>query len=407
MKRLIAFILTVLIVSSMFGRVAAADNPQPLFDIDVLIKVAPAEVNGSQVWMATFKVLAVLKDPTYRAYFNALAVNNTTRANEEFGDFVRQLVYENLKDNLERRFEAANVSSTIYLPEGGPVRVLDNWSARVTFVLTNFLISTDGKVLRCPLTGDMEFVFKGHVFDYRWNKMTLILPEGYELKNLAPKPDDFSDNVAIWTNGSYIPLIELYTPTYTFLRYINSTHRAITLSFDPNGGYVQFNATFSPAPEYDSSVDYLLQSFRNTMDIVSIDTSERNGTLLIIGVAKPDVAYQETSDKRIWKAMIKLPGRFDEVEVTTGTYQIAPDNTVIITVEEEKPSKLPYVVGGLVLVALVAVFLWKKRGSSGGEEEGESFGEESKESGDGSGDSGEGEPGEDLGVDLIPLEEGD
>ncbi len=361
MKRLITFILTVLILSPVFGQVAAADNPQPLFDIDIIIKASPAEVNGSQVWMATFKVLAVLKDPTYRAYFDALAANNTTKANEEFRDFVRQLVYDNLKDNFERRFEAANVSSTIYLPEGGPVRVLDNWSARVTFVLTNFLISTDGKVLRCPLTGDMDFVFKGHVFQYTWNKMTLILPGDYELKNLAPKPDDFSDNVAIWTNGSYIPLIELYTPTYTFLRYINSTHKSITLSYDPEEGYVQFNATFDRVPEYKSTIEYLVKSFRGTMDVVSIDTVEKNGTLVVLGVAKPDSAYHESSDKRVWRAMIKLPGHFDEVEVTTGTYQLAPDNTVIITITEDKPSKLPYIAGVLVVLAIAAVFLLRRR----------------------------------------------
>ena len=404
MRKPAAFLLAVMLILPLLGEVSAADNPQPLFDLDFVIKVAPAEVNGSQVWLATFRIYAVLKDPNYRAYFDAIAANNTTRAKEEFRDFVRQLVYENLKEDFEKRFDDANVSSTIYLPEGGPVRVLDNWSARVTFVISNFLISTDGKVLRCPLTGDMDFVFKGHVFDYTWNKMTLILPEGYELRNLAPKPDDFSDNVAIWTNGSYIPLIELYTPAYTFLRYINSTHRSITLSYDPHEGYVQFNATFDKVPEYKSTVDYLIRSFKGTMDVVSIDTIERNGTLVVVGIAKPDASYEEKSGERIWRAMIKLPGSFDEIHVTTGIYQLAPDNTIIITVTEKKPSKLPYVIGGLVLIGLVAAFLWKKRGSSGEYENEEPLSEEPGEPSD---ESGAPDEEKDLGVDLIPLEEGE
>ena len=360
MKKLAVSVL-ILILAGTLGGVSAAE-PQPLFDLNFLIRVSPVQLNGSEVWIGSFSVHAVLKDPLYRAYFDHLAANNTTRAREEFRDFVRQLVYGNLKDNFERRFEEVNLSGTIYLPEGGPVRVGDNWSATVSFAISNFLVSTDGKVLRCPLSGNLQFVFKGHVFDYTWDRMTVVLPRNYEIKNLAPRPDDFSKGVAIWTNGSYIPLIELYTPAYTFLRYINSTHKSITLSFDPEDGYLRFNATFDRVPEYDSTVEYLLRSFKETMDVVSIDTLEKNGTLIVVGIARPEVAYRETSKERVWQVMVKLPGRFDEIRVTAGTYQLAPDNTVIITVIEKKSgNRVYYLLGGALTVGVAAFFFARRR----------------------------------------------
>ncbi|NJE04253.1 hypothetical protein [Thermococcus sp. MV11] len=365
MRKLAVLILTVLLIAPTVGLASAADDPQPLFDIDFVIKASPAQVNGSEVWLATFKVHAVLKDPAYRAYFEGLAANNSTMAEEEFRDFVRQLIYENLKDNFEKRFEAANISSTIYLPEGGPVRVLDNWSASVTFVVSNFLVSDDGKVLRCPLSGPMDFVFKGHVFDYSWKKMTLILPKDYEVKNLAPKPDDFTDGVAIWTDGDYIPLIELYTPVYTFVRFLNSTHKTIEMRYDPGEGYVQFNATFTGANASESTLNYLIKSFRGTMDVISIDSLQKNGSIVVIGIARPEVSYRETSNEKIWQAVLKLPGRFDEIHVYGGTYQLAPDNTVIITVTEKKQNYLPYLWGGLVLALVAGIVVYKKRRSSG------------------------------------------
>ncbi|NJE30088.1 hypothetical protein E3E38_03360 [Thermococcus sp. 18S1] len=390
MRKLAVLILTVLLITPLFSMASAADDPQPLFNLDFVIKTAPTTINGSQVWMATFKVHAVLKDPAYRAYFENLAANNSTKAEEEFRDFVRQLVYENLKDNFEKRFEAANVSSTIYLPEGGPVRVLDNWSATVTFVISNFLVSDDGKVLRCPLSGSMDFVFKGHVFAYTWDKMTLILPEDYEVKNLAPKPDDFTDGVAIWTGGDYIPLIEVYTPLHTFMRFLNETHRTISLVYDPHEGYVQFNATFSGAEASKSTVEYIIKGFRGTMDIVSIDSSQRNNSLVVIGVAKPEVSYRETSKEKVWQAIIKLPGSFDEVHVEGGTYQLAPDNTVIITVTEEKTNYVPYLWGGLVVLVVLGIVVLKRRRSAGSEvEEAEEPPEEGEVSVEDSGNGGE------------------
>ncbi|NJE10941.1 hypothetical protein [Thermococcus sp. MAR1] len=361
MRRFVALILIVLLLTPFVGEVGAADNAQPLFKIDMTIKVAPVVIENTSTWLGTFKMYVVLTDPHYRAYFEYLASNNTTAAKEEFKDFVKELVYDNMKDNLEKRYEAANISSTIYLPSGGPVKVLDNWSAVVTFAVANFLIS-DGKILRCPVTGNLDFVYKGHVFDYTWERLTLILPQDYEIANLAPVPDDLSDNVAVWNNGDFIPLIELYTHVYSYVRFLNATQKEISLQYDPHEGYVQFNATFTGANATPVIITQLLASFKATMNIMSIDTRQENGSLVVIGVARPEVAYKETSSEKIWKAMVKLPGAFDSISVVGGSYVIAPDHTLIITVTEKKSTYRFYVYGiAAVLVVVVVLIVVRRR----------------------------------------------
>ena len=361
MRRFMAIILIVFLLTPLIGEVSAVDDPQPLFRMEMTITVAPVKVENVSTWMGTFKIYVVLKDPGYREYFDYLAANNSTKANEEFKSFVKQLVYDNMKDNLEKRFEAANMNSTIYLPSGGPVRVLDNWSAVVTFAVANFLVS-DGKVLRCPVSGFLDFVYKGHVFDYSWDKLTLILPRDYQIKNLAPVPDDLSDNVAVWKDGSFLPLIELYTPVYSYVLFLNSTRKEISLLYDPNEGYVQFNATFTGANATPSIVNQLLASFKATMNVMSIDARQENGSLVVIGVVRPEVAYQETSSEKIWKAMVKLPGAFDNISVVRGTYVLAPDHTLIITVTEKKSNYRLYAYGIAVVLVIAAVIIVKKKG---------------------------------------------
>ncbi|ASJ15163.1 hypothetical protein [Thermococcus radiotolerans] len=360
MRRFVALILIVLLLTPLAGEVGAAGNAQPLFKIDMTIKVAPVVIENTSTWLGTFKMYVVLTDPHYRAYFDYLASNNTTAANEEFKSFVKELVYDNMKDNLEKRYEAANVSSTIYLPSGGPVKVLDNWSAVVTFAVTNFLVS-DGKTLRCPATGNLDFVYKGHVFDYTWNRLTLILPQDYEIANLAPVPDDLSDNVAVWNNGDFIPLIELYTRVYSYVRFLNATRKEISLQYDPHEGYVQFNATFTGANATPVIISQLLASFKATMNIMSIDTRQENGSLVVIGIARPEVAYKETSSEKIWKAMVKLPGAFDSISVVGGSYVVAPDHTIIITVTEKKSTYRFYAYGIAAVLVVVAVLIVVKR----------------------------------------------
>ncbi|NJE85431.1 hypothetical protein E3E23_06285 [Thermococcus sp. CX2] len=353
MRKLIVLILTLLLIGSPLAHVAAAGEPQPLFKIDMMIQVSP---DG----LAQFRIYATLKDPFYRAYFNKLAANNTTLAEEQFQSFVKSLIYDNLKDNFEKRFEAKGLNSTIYWPEGGPVKVLDNWSAVVAFAITNFLVS-DGKVLSCPLSGPMEFVFRGHVFAYSWDKLTLILPKDYEVRNLAPAPEDFSNNVAVWTNGDFIPLMELYTPQYSYWKFLNATWREISLRYDPQEGYVQFNATFSGANATPLIINQIISSFKARMEVISIDARQENGSLVVIGVAKPEVSHSETSSEEVWNALVKLPMPFNKVLVKGGSYQVGPNNTIIITVVEKKPNYFTYLWIGLILVVVVGIAWLKKR----------------------------------------------
>lgn len=378
MRRFVALILIVLLLTPLAGEVRAAGNAQPLFKIDMTIKVAPVVIENTSTWLGTFKIYVILTDPHYRAHFDYLASSNTTAANEEFRSFVEGLIYDNMKDNLEKRYGAANISSTIYLPSGGPVKVLDNWSAVVTFAVTNFLVS-DGKTLRCPATGNLDFVYKGHVFDYTWNRLTLILPQDYEIANLAPVPDDLSDNVAVWNNGDFIPLIELYTHVYSYVRFLNATRKEISLQYDPHEGYVQFNAIFTGANTTPVVISQLLASFKATMNIISIDTHQENGSLVVIGVARPEVAYKETSSERIWKAMVKLPGAFDSISVVGGSYVVAPDHTLIITVTEKKSTYRFYAYGIGALLVVVAVLIVVKRRGTKEETETEPRGPEEEE----------------------------
>ncbi len=185
----------------------------------------------------------------------------------------------------------------------------------------------------------------------------------------------------MWNGGYFIPLIELYannststgTRVLSYAEFLNSTRKEISLVYDPDEGYVQFNATFTGASATPSITSRLLASFRATMNVISMDAREGgNGSLVIIGgVARPEVAYQETSSERIWKAVVRLPGgRFDNVSVRGGgEYVLAPDNTLIITVTEKK-SRLKLYAGGVAAVLVIAAvaILWKKRAGKGGPE---------------------------------------
>ncbi len=125
MRRLMAMVIVILLLTPpLLSEASAADKPpQSLFMIDMTIRVSPVNVENASTWMGLFQIHAVLKDPPgQRAYFQYLAANNSTKAREEFGDFVKQLIYDNMRDNIKRRFNAANVSGTIYLPPPGPPR---------------------------------------------------------------------------------------------------------------------------------------------------------------------------------------------------------------------------------------------------------------------------------------------
>ncbi|WP_297510059.1 hypothetical protein [Thermococcus sp.] len=370
MKRaLVVLIILMLAFSVTTPSVSAASGPQQLFDIKIMLRVSQSQINGSLAWIGTFDIYVKLKDPNYRAYFGHLAKENETNATIQFANFVYLLVYSNLKKDLNDRLEGSNLSAIIYVPPGGPVRVTSNWSAVVRFSIVPFLVP-DGPYLKCPYYGPLDFVFKGKIYSFSWERLTIVFPKGYRIGELAPKPNDLSGNVAVWENGDYLPYIELYNPVYLFQTFINSTRKTIEVSFDPNEGYIQFNATFTGMTVPESVTDILLLTFRKSMDIMSISAQSTKNGVKVIGVAKPEVAYRETRKEKIWLVSVKLPGRFDRIVVRNGKYTLAPDGTLIITYTEKKRDYLPYVV--LLAVAVGAgIALWFWRRKSKGEKVGD------------------------------------
>ncbi len=355
MGRSIVFILIFILMASalVIRPVAAENSPQSVFNIEMMIQV---DASG----MAHFTVYAVLKDPYYRAYFSRIAANNTTRARDEFKDFVRQLVYTNLKDDFNNKLAVQGLNSTIYLPAGGPVSLLKNWSAVVSFDMTNFLVGSK-RTLRCPVYGPLNFVFRGHVFSYRWSKLTLILPTEYNIENLAPAPNELADHVAVWKGGDFIPLIQLTSGEVSVMKFLNETHKTIVLSYNPNQGYLQFTANFSGANASDTVKTLLLDAFRGTMHPVSMSGRIEGDQLIIVGVTHPQVKYSESLTEKQWEVMVRLPGSFNEITVKGGKYKLVSPTLVLIRVTKRRTT--PYLYGALTItfVSALVVFLVKGR----------------------------------------------
>jgi len=370
MKRLSSvFLVIMLALPLVVHPVMAAEEPQKVFDVTMMLRISQTQINGSLAWVGTFDIYVKLTDPNYRAYFDDLAKRNETNATLQFASLVYNLVYNNLKKDFNDKLSGGNLSAIIYVPPGGPVRVTGRWSAIVRFSIIPFLVP-DGRYLKCPFYGHLDFTHLGKVYSFTWKRLTIVLPRDYRIGELVPKPNDISDNVAVWENGDYIPYIELYNPVYLFEVFINSTKKRIELSFEPDEGYVQFNATFTGMKIPKSVVNLLLTVFREKMKIMSISAQETGDGVKVIGVAKPDVAYRETRRKKVWLVSVKLPGHFDEVVVRNGKYALAPDGTLIITYTEKKSDYLPYaIVGALIIAGLMIWF--RRRGGPSIEEPGE------------------------------------
>jgi hypothetical protein len=361
MRKVLAVLFTLMIALSMsFIPVSASEGPQRVFDVTMMVQVSQTQINGSLAWVGAFDIYVKLVDPNYRAYFDDLAKKNETEALREFANFVYNLVYNNLKDDLNDRLEGSNVSAIIYVPAGGPVHVTGNWSAVVRFSVVPFLIP-NGQYLVCPFYGSLDFVSGGKVYSFAWKRLTMVFHQGYRIRELVPKPSDFSSNVAVWENGDYIPYVELYNPVYLFGVFINSTEKEINVSFNPVDGYVQFNATFTGMKVPQSVVDILLTAFRQRMNIMSISAKELSNGVEVIGVAKPEVAYRETRKEKIWLVSVRLPGRFDRIVIRGGKYTVAPDGTLIITYTEKKRDYLPYAIVLSIVAILLGVVLWRRR----------------------------------------------
>ncbi|WP_297072621.1 hypothetical protein [Thermococcus sp.] len=369
--RKLSALLAVMIILSAVPTWAMAENTKSinLFDVNVFLRVSQMNVNGSLVWAGSFTIEATLVNRTFIDYYNSLAKENKTNATREFANLVYGVVYESFKDFINDKLQGSNLSAVIYVPPGGPVQVTGKWRAVVRFTLAPFLVSEDGKYLSCPYYGSMTMKFLGVVYPFRWKRLTVVLPRNYDIYTLVPAPKELVDNVAVWENGDYFPMIKLYNPVYRLVQFLNSTKRYLNVSFDPTEGLVYFNATFIGANATPSVKSTLLESFRQTMHPLSISASKIPNGLKVIGVAKPQVSVKKSWRYTKWLVVLKLPGRFDNITVIGGKYQLGPDNTLIMEFEEERNTYVYAIAGlGLVLIA-VLVFLFRRRSRTSGSEE--------------------------------------
>jgi len=380
MVKKFSILLAVMVILSLIptNTLAEGNKPLNLFDVSVFLRVSQLNVNGSPVWAGSFTIEAKLVNRTFVNYFDSLAKVNETNATREFAKLVYGVIYESFKDFVNSKLSSSNVSAVIYVPPGGPVQVIGKWRAVVRFTLTPFFVNEGGKYLVCPYYGSMSMRFMGVVYPFRWNKFTLVLPRDYDIYTLVPAPKELVDNVAVWVDGDYFPMVQLYNPVYRLVQFLNSTKRYLNVSFDPEEGLVYFNATFIGANATPSVEATLLESFRETMHPLSISASKMSNGLRVIGVVKPRVSVKKGWRSVQWLVVVKLPGRFDNITVIGGKYQLGPDNTLIMEFREERNTYLYFLVGGLFIAGVVSLLFLRRRGTSGVEKR------EEAESGEGS-----------------------
>ncbi|WP_297547951.1 LPXTG cell wall anchor domain-containing protein [Thermococcus sp.] len=367
MRKLSALLAVMIILSAVPAWVSAEDTKSiNLFDINVFLRVSQMNVNGSLVWAGSFTIEATLVNRTFIDYYNSLAKENETNATKEFANLVYGVVYGSFKDFINDKLQGSNLSAVIYVPPGGPVQVTGKWRAVVRFTLAPFLVNENGKYLSCPYYGSMTMKFLGVVYPFQWKRFTVVLPRNYDIYTLVPAPKELVDNVAVWEDGDYFPMIKLYNPVYRLVQFLNSTKRYLNVSFDPTEGLVYFNATFIGANATPSVESTLLESFRQTMHPLSISASKIPNGLKVIGVVKPQVSVKKSWRYTKWLVVLKLPGRFDNITVIGGRYQLGPDNTLIMEFEEEKNTYLYALAGlGVVLIAVLVFFLRRRSRASG------------------------------------------
>ncbi|NJE54369.1 hypothetical protein [Thermococcus sp. 21S9] len=369
MKGKLSVLLAVMILLSTIplGASAGEDKSINLFDVSIFLRVSQMNINGSLVWAGSFTIEATLVNQTFVDYLNSLAKVNETNATREFANLVYGVVYQSFKDFINSRLEGSNLSAVIYVPPGGPVQVTGKWRAVIRFTLTPFFVNEDGKYLTCPYYGSMRMKFLGVSYPFKWRRFTLVLPKNYDIYTLVPVPKELVDNVAVWEDGDYFPMIKLYNPVYRLVQFLNSTKRYLSVSFDPTEGLVYFNATFVGANATPSVESTLLASFRETMHPLSISAKKIPNGLKVIGVVKPQVSVKKNWRSVQWLVVVKLPGRFDNITVIGGKYQLGPDNTLIMEFKQERNTYLYAIAGaGVILIAGIVLFLRRRSRASEG-----------------------------------------
>ena len=354
MRKSIVLVL-MFITALSFVNQAFAYEPQKLFDIEMYITVYPSGT-------ALVKINAKLIDPAFIAYLNSLK-----NGNEEFQKMVYSLIYGNLKREVEEKSKDAMV----VIPETGFIKIGKNWTAVVNFKIYNFLVEKN-QTLQSSVYGPMRFLFKNHVFAYTWKKLTLVFPKDMYVVNLAPVPKEITDNVAVWENGNYLPIIVLTfnetvfqekrskkTKIISFEEFLKNSTKVIDLKYDLFAGTVAFNGSISGVKPEQYHVAKIIDEFNRTMDLIKFDIKSNENGVTFSGEAKPMLQYKETLTKKMWNITIKLPFRFDKVNIESSKNQNVEmiysktDGTVVNMVFEEKKICGPGVIVGLALFPLL------------------------------------------------------
>ena len=325
-KITVSFVITLMLLSTAYGPVSAGKPQQDVFNAVMMIHVMGKS--------AHIDVSVKLISPVYR---------EELKGREEFERLVKELVYRNLMDDLSERYG----NFTVYLPPGGPVEITGNWTARVSFYLVPFL--TKGRRgLECPYSGPLDFVAEGRVYSFTFRRIILILPKNTTVVYTFPEPSDRSENVLIWENADYIPMIGVSYEGKSQENNETGTCRPleIHLHYSPEKGKVFFNATYLshgklPTLEGAKNVTYL----------------KRGNITEVGGYFIPEIQHREALFRKEWTARIKLPEAFPKVvggEVENG------GRIVEITVKHSSPAKTWLPLAGVLVVILLVLWRWRK-----------------------------------------------
>lgn len=326
-KTPVSFVITLMLLSTAYGSVSAGKPQQDVFDVVMMIQVIR---DGS----AHIDVSVKLISPVYR---------EEIREGEKFERLVEELVYRNLLDDFRERYG----NFTVYLPPKGSVEITGNWTARVSFYLVPFL--TEGKRgFECPYSGPLDFVAGGKVYSFTFRRIILVLPKNATVVYTFPKPSDRWENVLIWENADYIPMVGVSYEGKSEENNETGTCRPlkIYLHYSPEEGKVFFNATYR--------CDGKLPTLESAKNITYI---KRGNIIEVRGYFIPAIQYRETLFRKEWKARIKLPEAFPKVvggEVENG------GRIVEITVKHSSPAKTWLPPAGVLVIVLLTLWRWRK-----------------------------------------------
>lgn len=320
-----ALVLAVVVLGTFWLPGVSGKSPQDVFDAVMMVWVNP---DGN----ARFELSVTLTSEVYR---------EKIRNGADFQRLVEELVYRNLLDNFHRRY----ANFTVYVSPTGPVEVVGNWTARVSFYIAPFFV--EGKRgLECPYSGPLDFVAGGRVYSFKFSRIILILPKNWTLIYTFPDPDDRAENVLIWENADYLPMLGVRqaAPNESTNETSLCKPLKIELKYSPEEGKVFFNAT------------YICESgFPHIPGAKNVTYFKSGNITEIVGYLIPKVEYHEWLFGKEWKAEVKLPAEFPEV--VGGSNK--GNGTVEIIVKKSAVSYsvvIPLIVG----VSLIAVWRWRK-----------------------------------------------